>query len=65
MIFGVVGVVDEIGGQRLACPRAFMRVHPKHPSETRLWHDLLSSVRHRLDEDEVAIIDAGLRQEVA
>ena len=62
VIFGVVGdEVGEIGDQRLAYPRAFMRVHPKDPSETRLWHDLLRSVRRQLGKDEVAIIDAGVK----
>ena len=29
VIFGIVGDVGEINGQRLALPRAFARVHPK------------------------------------
>ena len=33
VIFGVIGEVGQIGGQRLACPLAFERVHPKDPSE--------------------------------
>ena len=37
VIFGVIGEVGQIGGQRLACPLAFERVHPKDPSESRLW----------------------------
>ena len=41
VIFGVIGEVGEIGGQRIACPLAFKRVHPKDPSETRLWKRLL------------------------
>src|SRR3989304_4257945 len=35
VIFGITGVVGEIGGQRVACPRAFERGHPKDPSEKR------------------------------
>jgi hypothetical protein len=62
VIFGVVdGEVGEIGDQRLAYPRAFMCVYLKDHSETRLWHDLLRSVRRQLGEDEVEIIDAGVK----
>lgn len=61
VIFGVVGEVGEIGGQRIACPLAFERVHPKDPRETRLWHDLLRFVRRRLEPDEVAVMDAGVK----
>ena len=61
VIFGVVGEVGEIGGQRIACPLAFERVHPKDPRETRLWHDLLRFVRRRLEQDEVAVMDAGVK----
>jgi len=61
VIFGVVGEVGEIGGQRMACPRTFERVHPKDPSETRLWRDLLRCVRRRLALDEVAVMDAGVK----
>jgi hypothetical protein len=61
VIFGVVGEVGEIGGQRIACPLAFERVHPKDPCETRLWHDLLRFVRRRLEQDEVAVMDAGVK----
>jgi len=61
VIFGVVGEVGEIGGQRIACPLAFERVHPKDPRETRLWHDLLRLVHRRLEQDEVAVMDAGVK----
>ncbi len=44
VIFGVIGEVGEIGGQRLACPRAFERVHPKALSEKRLWQSHLDWV---------------------
>jgi hypothetical protein len=53
--------VGEIGGQRIACPLAFERVHPKDPSEKRLWHDLLGWVCHHLAADEVAVMDAGVK----
>ena len=41
MIFGVIGEVDQIGGQHLARPLVFERVRPKDPSESRLWQELL------------------------
>jgi len=61
IIMGLVGEVGEIGGQRLACPRWIERVHPKDPSEVRLWADLLSQVRRELKEDEVIVLDAGVK----
>jgi hypothetical protein len=61
VIFGIIGEVGEIGGQRIACPLAFERVHPKDPSEKRLWHDLLGWVCHHLAADEVAVMDAGVK----
>jgi hypothetical protein len=61
VIFGVVGEVVEIGGQRLACPITFERVHPKDHSERRLWHDLLHHLGCNLDVDEVLVVDAGVK----
>jgi hypothetical protein len=61
VIFGVIGEVGEIGGQRIACPLAFERVHPKERSEQRLWQSLLTWVHRRLAPDEVAVIDAGVK----
>lgn len=61
VIFGVVGVVGEIGGQRLACPLAFERVHPKDPSESRLWDELLRWAERHLSDEDVAIMDAGVK----
>ena len=61
VIFGIVGEVGEIGGQRLALPLAFERVHPKDPSESRLWEELLQHVRKLLGPDGVAVIDAGVK----
>jgi len=60
-IFGVIGEVGEIGGQRLACPRAFKRVHPKDPGEKQLWQTLLGWFQRRLAPDEVAVMDAGVK----
>jgi hypothetical protein len=61
VIFGVIGEVGEIGGQRIACPRAIERVHPKDPSEKRLWQSLLGWVQRHLAADEAAVMDAGVK----
>jgi hypothetical protein len=61
VIFGVIGEVGQIGGQRLACPLAFERVHPKDPRERRLWQDLLRWAQRHLAADDVAVMDAGVK----
>jgi hypothetical protein len=61
VIFGVVGVVGQVGDQRLACPLAFERVHPKDTRESRLWQDLLHWIKRHLAADDVAVMDAGVK----
>ena len=61
VIVGVIGAVGHIGDQRLACPLAFERVHPKDPSEGRLWQALLRWARRHLASDDVAVMDAGVK----
>jgi hypothetical protein len=61
VIFGVIGEVGQTGGQRLACPLAFERVHPKDPSEIRLWQGLLRWAHRHLADDDVAVMDAGVK----
>ena len=61
VIFGIIGDVGEINGQRLALPRAFERVHPKDTSETRLWQEMLKSVQKSLLDDEILVVDAGVK----
>ncbi len=61
VIFGVVGKVGEINGQRIALPQAFERVHPKDPSETRLWDDILKNIHKTLAADEIVVVDAGVK----
>lgn len=61
VIFGIIGEVGEIGGQRIAKPLAFERVHPKDPGEQRLWQALLAWVHRHLAADEVAVMDAGVK----
>lgn len=61
VIFGIIGEVGEINGQRLALPRAFERVHPKDNSEKRLWQELLKNAKKGLRADEIAVMDAGMK----
>jgi hypothetical protein len=61
VILGIIGEVGEIEGQRIALPREFVRVHPKKPSEARLWTEILKTVKRGLAEDELMVVDAGLK----
>ena len=61
VIFGLVGEVGTLNGQRLALPRAIERVHPKEPTETRLWQEVLKQVKKNLDDTEIVVVDAGMK----
>jgi len=61
VIMGIIGEVGEINGQRIALPRAFERVHPKDTSEKRLWQEILKSAKKSLQDDEILVVDAGLK----
>ena len=61
VIFGISGEVGELNGQRIALPRAFERVHPKDTREKRLWQETLKNVKKGLQDDEIAVVDAGLK----
>lgn len=61
VIVGICGEVGELNGQRIALPRMFERVHPKDPSEARLWTEMLKKVKKGLHADEIAVIDAGMK----
>lgn len=61
VVFGIIGTVGNIGEQRIACPRAFERVVTKDPSEQHLWQVMLKHVRKALAEDEIAVMDAGVK----
>ena len=61
VIFGITGQVGELNGQRVALPRSFERVHPKDPKEDRLWREMLKEVKKTLAEDEIAVLDAGVK----
>lgn len=61
VIMGITGIVGEINGQRIALPRAFERVHPKDTSEVRLWREMLKNVHKSLQDDEILVVDAGVK----
>lgn len=61
VIFGLVGEVGSINGQRLALPRAIERVHPQEPSEGRLWQEVLKQSQKKLNETEILVVDAGVK----
>jgi hypothetical protein len=61
VIFGITGEVGELNGQRIALPRAIERVHPKDTSEKCLWQITLKNVKKGLQEDEIAVVDAGVK----
>jgi hypothetical protein len=61
VIFGIRGEVGELNGQRIALPRAFERVHPKDTSEKRLWEETLKHAKKELGEDEILVVDAGVK----
>lgn len=61
VIIGLAGEVGEINGQRLALPRLIERSHPKDGSEARLWAGLLKQVGKALDDEDIAVVDAGVK----
>jgi hypothetical protein len=61
VMVGLVGEVGTLNGQRLALPRAFERVHPKDTREVRLWKDVFKHVKKGLGEDEIVVVDAGVK----
>jgi hypothetical protein len=50
-----------VNGQRMALPRAFERVHSKDTSEKGLWQRVLKNVQKGLQEDEMVVVDAGVK----
>jgi hypothetical protein len=61
VIFGITSQVGDLNGQRVALPRSFERVHPQDPKEDRLWREMLKSVKKTLAEDEITVLDAGVK----
>jgi hypothetical protein len=61
VIMGIVAQVGSLGTQRLASIRALERVHPHDGSEKGLWRSLLKQVKRYLADDEVVVVDAGVK----
>lgn len=61
IIMGVVGQTGSINGQRLALPRDFLRVESDDPSNSALQTQLLRETARKLQDDEIAILDAGFK----
>jgi len=58
---GLVGEVGELNGQRLALIRQIERVRAHDGSEKQLWADVLKQVKKALADDEVLVVDAGVK----
>lgn len=58
--FGLVCAVGDVAGQRIPLLSHIIRTSVKDSSESKLKQDTLRWVSHHLDENEVAIIDAGV-----
>ena len=61
VIVGIHGEIGDLNGQRIAVPRGFVRVAPQDGSEKRLWQTMLSSAAQQFKEDEVLVVDAGVK----
>jgi hypothetical protein len=60
---GLVGEVGDLNGQRLALLRRIERADGKDVTEPCLWKTLLPIVAKELKDDEIAVIDAGVKIE--
>jgi hypothetical protein len=61
VILGLSGEVGELNGQRLALMRAIERANPNDTRENRLWETTLKHTVKNLADDDIAVIDAGLK----
>jgi len=61
VIFGLTAEAGEINGQRIALPRAIERVIPKDSGEARLWQEILKKAQKGLQDDEILVVDAGVK----
>lgn len=58
--FGLVCQVGEVAGQRIPLLRQIIRPNQQDQSEAKLKEDTLRWVKHHLDDNEVAVVDAGV-----
>ena len=61
IVLGLVGWVGHLGTQRLLLPTAIVRVDPDDPSEKTLQERVLRQVAATMEDDEVAVLDAGFK----
>jgi hypothetical protein len=61
IVLGLVGWVGQLGSQRLLLPTAIIRVDPADPSEKTVQEKMVRQVAARLEDDEVAVLDAGFK----
>lgn len=61
VVFGMVGRVGHVGEQRMALLTDLLRAALTDPSETALQTKLLEQVALGLEEDEIAVFDAGFK----
>ncbi len=61
VIFGIHGEVGDLYGQRMALPRGFVRGKLPEGSEKRLWQEMLAILKAELADDEVLVVDAGVK----
>ena len=59
VILGMVAQVGQVGSQRVALPTQLLRVRSDDRREATLQADLLRAVGTHLEDDEVAVFDAG------
>jgi hypothetical protein len=61
IVLGLAGWVGQLGSQRLLLPTAIIRVDPADPSEKTLQEKMVRQVAAMLEDDEVAVLDAGFK----
>jgi len=59
VVLGMITRVGQMGEQRVPVPTDFIRVDPDDPSEATLITRLLKHAAKTLDDDELAVMDAG------
>jgi hypothetical protein len=61
VVLGVVGLVGDVFGQRMALPDRVVRADPQDPREVALQTDILTQVAETMQANEVAVLDAGFK----
>lgn len=61
VVIGLVGLVGDVFGQRIALPKHITHTDPKDPRELTLQTNLLKQVAEILGVEEIAVLDAGFK----